>query len=202
MLLVAFLVYVFFLSPFLDELRAVEAEVAAYEGAVMQAATFNTLLNQLDSKQASLSALEREQLDLLVPAQFDEVRTLVDLERLARVHGLIFSNVTAGLAEVPATAESRSSRGGGRGLDQSGEYASGGNRQLASWIEHRNIAIAVTGTYEQFRSFLRDLEQSLVLIEVEGLTFSRPTALTEGETDFMTYQLTLRLSRLNPDALR
>jgi len=186
-LVLALLVVIFFVRPKIADLNALQAESNQYADVLSKATEFNRLIEQLYSQQNALSALERERLDTFVPPVIDEIRALVDLEKLANQHGMIFQDITAELQDEAVNDEpSRASR------SRSAEDVDG--ELFGGRLESREVSFSVLGTYEQFRSFLRELERSLVLMEVTKIEF----AGSEEGVELTNYDVTVRLYGIAP----
>jgi hypothetical protein len=56
----------------------------------------------------------------------------------------------------------------------------------------RTISFSVLGSYDQFKAFLKDMERSLQLMDVQTLTFST------SATDLTEYKLEIQLYGLSP----
>jgi Tfp pilus assembly protein PilO len=167
----------FFVKPMFVEIQAVQAETKGYTDAIDKATQFNVLLASLLEKKNSFSTRELDRLETLVPDQIDGVRALVDLERLATSHGLLFSRVTVDLA--------------GEGIEDSEEsskdVADGSVVQLQNGLRALDIEFSVVGGYSQFKSFLEDVERSLVLMDISELTFQTQVG------ELTNYNVTVRL---------
>ncbi|MBX2866378.1 hypothetical protein KTR10_00225 [Candidatus Kaiserbacteria bacterium] len=179
---VGLLVIFFFVRPLFSQIGDLQAEADQYEETVRKVQEFNARLDELVAKRNALSIGDLERLEAFVPhGEIDEVAVLVDLEALADTHGLIFQDVKVGvIGEVD----------GGDELFEVGgqvepETVSPGFD--ASEFLTQDIDFAVVGTYDQFRGFLEDLEQSLVLMEIMKLSFSI------GEGELVEYEFKVRL---------
>lgn len=184
-IVIGLLVLFFFVRPMAEEMRTAQAESKEYADVLEKATQFNRLLGELTAKQESISATDRERIDLLVPKKVDEVRALVDLEYLASEHSMSFRDITAELA-AEEIAEAEASGGSRR--------PTGTNEEAVSGLKSSQLSFTVLGTYEQFRDFLRDLERSLVLMEVVSITFG-----DNGDGELTNYQVSVRLFALPPE---
>lgn len=164
-ILIAILLYFFFIGPRYAEVKEIRAEAENYQEAARRYDEFATALNRLlDLKrQQSPSTLER--INQLVPHELDTAHIIADLEQLAEGHQLLFGNITTESLEVaPARSQANGS-----------EQLSGESTELQT----ADISFELVGTYGQFKEFLRDLESSLTLLEVTGLRFKASDGLFE-----------------------
>jgi len=177
--LIALLVLFFFVRPMYADLTAVQDDVAEYDDVLADAEEFNQLLNSLYAKQNSFSALERERLDFLVPDKIDEIRILVDLEALAKREGLLFRDINSTLEE---SEQDRAAP------DKRQTNVSVAEDEFDGRLESRDVTFTVSGTYRQFRAFLRQVEQSLILMEIVKIDFT-----SAADTALWDYNVTVRI---------
>lgn len=174
---IALFVLFFVTRPLLADIRVVQEEASNYRTAVEKATEFNQLLQQTKARQESISALERDRLNALLPNEVNLVRTLVNIEALANANGMVVESASAAQGEA-------------EGADAT---------QLAtplfgvSGVSSEEVTVEVLGVYSQFTTFLAELEQSVPLIEINTLSFE----LTEG--DLTRYALTLYLPKWSPE---
>jgi|GEM_PF-759876 len=185
---VGILVIFFFVRPLFSQIGEVQAEVDQYEETVRKVQEFNALLDNLVAQYNALSVSDLERLEAFVPhGEIDEVAALVDIEALADVHGLIFQSVKVGVI--------------GEDDGEDGDFEEGGQVEPetvspgfdASEFLTQDIDFTVVGSYDRFRGFLEDLEQSLVLMEIMKLSFSI------GEGELVEYEFKVRLYGIPAD---
>jgi Tfp pilus assembly protein PilO len=151
-LIIAVLLYIFFTQPHYAGLTAVKEEASEYETAVKTYHEFNQLLEQKLNMIKGRSTLESERLDRLVPTKLDNARLIVDLEHMATSQGLLFGNIKSV---------------GSAGEIKLAEKAALTNAELSTL----DISFNVIGSYEQFKAFLNDLDNSLTIFEITKLQF-------------------------------
>lgn len=179
-ILMAVVVYFYYIQPTMDEIQDIEGETDEYVEAVRNAEQFNTRLQTLVQKKNSFSAFEIERLNALVPDTVDEVKLLVDLKEVARAHGMLFGNISV--------SENEDTGG-------SGEISEGSTLDFERDFVYSDIQFGLIGTYEQFRGALAEIERSLVLLEVVNISFSA------SEGDLQQYKITARAYALKPFSL-
>jgi hypothetical protein len=165
------------------EVKNTDAERAKYDEAIVQAQKLNQELAFKLTQKRGYQSTQTERLDVLVPAEINEVKILTDLSKLATDRNMLFGNVTVENTE----GESNSNQ-----VEQMDDEE-GSSRQLAySEIASTELTFSVFGTYEQFKSFLADIERSLVLMEITNISF------TTGEGDLQQYEVTVNVFALPP----
>lgn len=170
-ILIAILLFVFFTKPLYSEIKSTQAEVDAYALAVEKYNEFSQALQTKLNKKTSRPEYEIERLDQLLPSMIDETQLLVDLNALALTHGLLFGNVSVE-GNNPVMLEEA--------------LPVEGSQVASDELSTVDVSFDVIGTYEQFKTFLRDIESSLSLMEVTELNFTA----TEGS--FQQFSVTVR----------
>ena len=169
--IIALLVFWFLVRPLFADVGSLRTELNEYKDVVEQAVSFNRLLDNLVAERSSFSAFEIESINTIAPSTIDEVRALVDLEALAEEHGLAFSGVDEEIDDAKT------------------EDSSGAPTDEAAGMpfESRTVSFNVSGSYSQFKDFLRDVERSMVLMDIEKIAF------TSTGLDIASYQFEVRL---------
>lgn len=177
-IIIALVVFFSVSKPMFTEIDDIKAQTAQFQEAVDSAQSRNQKLEELINKKQGHDSRDLEYLDALVPQDVDEVKMLVDLKEMAEKHNMLIGNIGV--------------EGGG-----TGSPASDASSEVSGAISYNSFSTAditfgLIGTYEQFKSFLADMERSLVLMEVINITFA------SGEGDLQQYDLTIRAFGLPP----
>jgi len=142
---------------------------AQYEEALSKAREIERARTGLLEKYNNILPEDQEKLLKLLPDHIDSVRLIIDINNIAAQYGMTLKNIT--LNE-------------GEGVKS---QSVGPTEELYRLVEFRFV---VSGAYEDLRSFLKDTEQSLRLIDIESLAFA---AVTDTAYD---YTVTIRTYRL------
>ncbi|QQR64543.1 hypothetical protein IPH92_03185 [Candidatus Kaiserbacteria bacterium] len=170
-IIIAILLFVFFVNPKYDEIVAVQAEIAEYEDAVLKYNNFTSKLEAKISTKLNRPAIENERLDRFVPEEIDTTQLLVDIESLSRRHSLLFGNIQVESGDTDLVRSNATSE---NVIVKSDE------------LQTADISFAVIGTYEQFKMFLLDIEKSMTLFEVIKIS------LDADDLPFQQYEVTVR----------
>jgi Tfp pilus assembly protein PilO len=171
-------VFFFFTKDQFAQIELVQADMAKYEEAVSRAQELNSELKRKIDQKRSYSPDVLERLNALVPTEINEVKILTDLNEIARSHNMLFGNVS-----VENTGQSSGRSSGDEPLAQRVSYPD---------IQNTALSFSLIGTYEQFKSFLADVEQSLVLMEVSEIKFS------SGEGNLQQFEMVVTVFALPP----
>lgn len=203
-----------YVKPTFEEVKKIQDETAEYAKAVEKASELQRRIAELKAQQNSISIANLERLEALLPDRVDEVSVLIDLFALATAHRLTLGDIKVGDSD----SSGASGKTAGQRAPTAGPVAvapapmptalatpMGGPGAVAgmplqmdpgiapdSQYATLDIGFSVTGTYDDFRSFLADLERSLVLMEVTTIDFE------ESEGDATEFSVTVRLYSLTP----
>lgn len=99
---------------------------------------------------------ERARLQKLLPDTLDNVRLVNDMNAIAAQQGLAIRNITVGGEGTPGTTNTKNAAAD----------AASRKRRYGTL----SLAFSVTATYDEFDSFLRELERSLRLVDVRSVS--------------------------------
>lgn len=169
LLIAAVGLFALYTNPTYQAAQGVQAQVASYNEALTQSQEIVAVRNQLLSKYNTFSSQDVQDLQTVLPDNVDNIRLIIDINNIASRHNLALGNVALGSVSNSPTSQSNLSSG-----------VSG------SAVGSVEVGFSVTTSYENMLSFLQDLEHSLRLIDVTGLSFSA------GGKDDDTYSFTIR----------
>src|SRR3989344_2079727 len=149
-------------KPSYANIGILKAQIAQYDEALQKAAELDERMSELLNKRNSFSQADIDRLQLMLPDHADNIALILELDSLASHYGMA-------LANADVTADS-STAGGGE--ESAGDVI--GNTPSYSTI---TLHFSTFGTYEHFRSFMRDLETSLRLVDLVSLTISPDLAI-------------------------
>ncbi len=202
-IIIAIGLFVTYVRPTFADIRGVQDETAQYEQAIEKASELQSRINELKQKQSSISLAHLERLEALLPNRIDEVSVLIDLDMLARNHGLVFGDIAVGdqLKNEGTSSKTPDPTDPSSSVAVPGTPTAPGDStvmpgiapesSLSSQYTTLEVTFSVTGSYDDFRAFLKDIEYSLVLMEVVEIKFA------ESEGDAVPFSMTVRLYSLN-----
>ncbi len=150
-----------FIDPTYQRVKELRAEEANFDQALTRSKELQQVRDQLLSRYNTFPQSDLERLEKLIPDNVDNVRLILDFDALASAYGMRIRDVEL------ETNESRAARG---------QVGSDENR-----YDSLILSFSVTGTYDTFRAFLGDLEESLRLVDVTSISF---TATQTGVYDY------------------
>lgn len=167
--------FYFFIDPTYDEIKTLRAEEATLNAALTRALELQSTRDQLLSRYNTFSPEDLARLEKLLPDHVDNVRLVLDMDGIASQYGMRIRNVSIEKQEV----QQKKARNQQVGPDE---------RLYESML----LSFSVNGDYSTFRSFLKDLEQSLRLVDIETVSFNAT------DTGFYDVTVGLRTYWLKP----
>lgn len=171
-LIIAGAIFYWYINPTYVGLKSVLAEESQFDAALSRSRELQDVRDGLLSRYNTLPQTDLARLQKLVPDHVDNVRLILDFDSMASKYGMRVRNV------VIETPKERATRGQ-IGPDE---------KSYESVI----LSFTVSGSYDTFRQYLADLERSLRLVDVVGLSF------TANETGIYEFTLHIKTYWLKP----
>ncbi len=190
-------VFFWYTKPTYDSSQALRADIAQNDAALDKAAELQKLRQTLLSRFNTFNTADLDRLQKLLPDHVDNVRLILDLDKLAERQGIALQNVDVSNAQKQ-TAKSQTALG-----------TIGASNQK---YDSLTLTFSTVATYASFVEFLENLESSLRIVDLVSLTIASaggsaavvssatnafPTNATNSGTPrssepFYTYNMTLR----------
>lgn len=151
---VAIAIFFLYTKPTYDETRALQAQISEYNQALEKAGELQRIKQSLLSRYNAFNPQDVERLHKLLPDHVDNVRLVLDLDNIASRFGLALQNVVIG-----APAETSSTVAG----------AIGGDGRM---FDSLTFKFTTTGSYENFVTFMEELERSLRIVDLVSLSMN------------------------------
>ncbi len=154
---IAAAVFFMYTQPTYDSVQGVRAQIAEYDQALDKAAELQQIKQSLLSRYNAFNPSDVERLQKLLPDHVDNVRLVLDLDNLAGQHGMTLQNV---VISNPASAQSDTGVIGAIGTGR-------------NHYDSLTLKFATRGTYENFMTFLQDIESSLRIVDLVSLNLQQ-----------------------------
>jgi len=164
----AVLLFFGIIDPYYQDVLVLREQEKQFDSALTRSKELKEVRDKLLTKYNNFSTEDLEDLQKMLPDNIDNVRLILDLDSLARLHGMRLSNVS--VDRIGSTQQAAGAVG------ESNE-----NENYDSVI----LSFSVQAAYETFKEFLVDLERSLRLVDVIDLQVSL------GENNF-DYKVSVR----------
>ncbi len=158
-----------YISPTYTKISTVKAEASNYDQALQKSKELLSARDILVTKyNENFSAEDLLRLERLVPDTVDNVRLVLDIDNIAARYGMVIKNV-----RVNTETEDKKNLGP--------------DDEIFGSIM---LTFSVNTSYPNFVQFIRDLENSLRLVDVVGISFkSTESSVNDYEVTIQTYWL-------------
>ncbi len=160
--------FVGFIVPQYKAVQALRVQAADYNQILANARTLQEERNKLVTKYNAFDQSLLNKLDAMLPRNPENVKLILELDSIAKQYGVVLQNVKIEDASTAPQAAQRP-----------------GTAPANSDIGTLNITFSVSGTYQGFSNFIRTVEKSLRIVDIQKITF---TSLDETKT---AYQYTV-----------
>ncbi len=163
-------------QPTYANIGVAKAQIAQYDDALLKAKQLDQLKQTLTNKYNSFNPDDINRLQAMLPDHADNIGLILELDSLASRYGMALEN-----ADVTADASSASAP-----QNATAGSVIGVSPLYATITMH----FSTIGSYDNFRSFLHDLETSLRLVDLSSLTITPdPSGSYHYEVIIKTYWL-------------
>lgn len=178
---------VFYIKPQLDSINAKRAELSTYNGALKKAEELREARDKLLETYNNLDASKVERVKRMVPEGIDNVKLAIEIDSLASKMGLGLKGID--IKDPTGASTSKRAPVSLTNSDLQGPYGTA------------TITFTVVGSYAKFNEFLANLETSLRLIDIKGITFIAPRSTIAKDKDLFEFQVTVDTYWLRNEAL-
>lgn len=159
--------YFVYIRPTVVEIGTKRDKLTEYNGVIETTKELKDLRDSLSTKYNDIPADKLLMLSKIIPGKFDSVHFTNDLSAMATKYGMAIKTIRV---SNPVSQQNQNDV-------QVGENT----------YKTVNASFTVSGRYDQFSLFLKDLEASLRLIDVVGLSVKSGSAPKKGEEVIMDF---------------
>ncbi len=167
--------FVLVTNPQYQAAKDVQTQVGSLSEALGKSEQILAKRSELQIQYNNFSSKDITSIDKLLPDNVDNVQLVLDMNGIARNHGMVLRNIKI------------QDQGGSGNASAQGTQALGPNN---SPVGSLSLSFDVTGDYQSFTGFLKDLEQSLRIVDVTGISFkSTDKGIYDYVVNIKTYWL-------------
>lgn len=181
LLLLAIASFVMFTDPAYQAVKNLKVVAAQYNTALTNSRELQQQRDSLNAKYRAISPDALVRLSKLLPDNADNIRLVIDIQQMAQSYGMSLSAIKF---DAGQTAAATSAAGN--------QLAAGTPANVAQASKDYGVfdlEFSTTSSYDNFLSFLKDIESSLRLTDIQSVTFSSGDVAKIGLT---TYTVKLR----------
>ncbi len=166
-----------FISPTYEEVSVIKEKIASYNSALDNAKALENERDRLTAKYNAIDPTNIEKLEKLLPDNVDNIRLILEIEKIALPYGMTIKNVQYAADESSSkTSSSTSTAGGGiamnmgtgKGVVSGGTETDSARKEYGIW----NLSFSTQSTYNNFLNFVKDLESNLRIVDVSAVKFA------------------------------
>ena len=179
-----------FVQPTYGEIKNLTQEIETKEDALEKkqklVVDIEKLVNQYEDIEGRVSKVF-----YALPNKAEIPNILVQLESLASENGMIFESLNFSKAQQSAQSKTTSENSAAPSSETAGQ------QNIIEQIRSVSIDINLTGSYENFKNYLRSLENNIRIMDIASISFSSSSGSSEeGEeesSDNFSYSIQLKV---------
>ena len=175
---IALALFFMFTSPLYDQIRLVRANATSYDEALTNSKALENERDKLIAKYNSINKDNLLKLQKLLPENIDNIRLILEIEKIAAPHGMVLKDVKYGAGESNQPISPVPNAGGGQ---EGSDYG--------IW----NLEFSTLATYNNFLNFTRDLESNLRIVDISSVTFSSGSSSLAQNSSLDVYQYSFKI---------
>jgi Tfp pilus assembly protein PilO len=185
LIVLSFGIYFTVTEGMIADAKAVQGVNAQYGSAIQSAVDLIRIRDKVQNDYKNLGTGDQDRLDKMIPSSVDNIRLVIDLNNIALQHGFSLKGIKAATAPSVVTQTSSVPLA-----------SSGGPSRVASTVipapilDTVAVSFSVSAPYQQFISFLQDLEGNLRIMDVSRLSVtSTENGIYTWNVEIKTYWL-------------
>ena len=157
MIIASIAAFVVFIVPHYDAISAIRDKETEYNTVLANARKLEEQRNVLRAKYASFNTNQLSQLATMLPANPENVKLILELDAVASQYGMVLQNVKI---DDPTSSDATQNS-----VPRPGTAV---NNDIGALT----INFSVAGPYASFTSFVKTIEKSLRIIDIQKVTFT------------------------------
>lgn len=183
--------FVMLIDPTYKENQLLLADRAKLTEALDKAHELQKVHEQLEEKSKSISASDLDRLNRLLPDHVDNVRLILDIDQIANRYGLTITDLAFEQDKTQQKQQVVETQRGGFARPVVQEQGRIGNQKEDTDLRSLSFEFTISSSYSQFLKFIKDLERSLRLVDIVGISLSSDKAdFYDFKVKIATYWLT------------
>lgn len=180
-------IFFFFIDPQYKNVKQLRAEIDENNKILDIANKLDSRKNELNDKFNQISQEDKGELEKLLPDTVDNVRLIIDINNIAEKFGIVIRDISINTKETSTTGEGRKT------VTQKSNFEGVLEENAVKYVDTSKIGVisfsfSVSAKYEVFLEFLKQLEESLRLVDIRNIEISRGSG---ANSVFYDYKVTL-----------
>lgn len=164
--------------------RSLMEKSASYEEALKNARQLKETRDTLNNKYNTFSKTDLDKLNKILPDNVDNIKLILDIQRIAQTYGMDIQNI-----KFDASVTGEKKEDGAQVVQSSAQLA---NKKDYGIFEMQFVT--TRASYSNFVSFVKDLEKSLRVVDVNSITFSSTESVgtSQASSDMYKYEFKVK----------
>lgn len=161
-IVISVFVFIFGVNPLYKNVALLKSDIAIYNDALSNSTSLQKIEDSLIKSYNEIKQADKTRLDDFLPKTVNNIEFILEVERIANLHGMLIKDIKFDLATKANTTTNT-------------------NEVVSSEINSDNrpygvfpLEFTTEGSYDKFMLFLKDLEYNLRLIDVKSISFTVP----------------------------
>lgn len=167
LLIVSIASFVMFTNPSYNRIKTLRAQNDQYSEALTNSRKLQEERDALKLKYDSISPESLTRLTKMLPDTADNIRLIIDIERIAQTYGLSLSTIKYDVKQTGVVPGSNPAIPPASAINTTRDLAA-----VTADYGTFSLEFSVLATYENFLKFTADLESSLRLVDIQSVTFN------------------------------
>jgi len=160
---IATTVFFVFTNPLYNDVSVIKTETASYDEALSNSKVLENERDKLTKKYNDMDANDLMKLEKLLPENVDNVRLVLEIEKIALPYGMVLKDVKYNTNDSNNRATA--------GVVQGGGAVSTGGKDYGTL----DFEFSTSGNYDNFINFIKDLQNNLRVVDISSISFSSET---------------------------
>ncbi|HAS80766.1 MAG: hypothetical protein UR25_C0003G0032 [Candidatus Nomurabacteria bacterium GW2011_GWE1_32_28] len=166
---IAITMFFSFTNPYYNEISLAREKIVSYNDALNNSKTLEAERDKLTQKFNSFKVDDLSKLQKLLPDNIDNIRLILEIEKIAAPYSMVLKDIKYDTTNKEVQTEN----------------AKGFNTEIkdTSPLGYRilNLEFSSQGTYNNFISFIKDLENNLRIVDISSVEFSSSSTASFNE---------------------
>jgi Tfp pilus assembly protein PilO len=172
---IAVTVFFMFANPLYNDILALKAEVSSYNDALDNSKALENERDKLTAKYNTIDLNNLTKIQKLLPENVDNIRLILEIGQIASPYGMVLKDVKYNATDNSTSPSATTAEAAVQG---------GGAAKTAKDYGIFDLEFSISGSYNNFINFTKDLESNLRIVDISSIDFSSdvPSTSVNGKT--------------------
>lgn len=162
-----------FAKPLFSDISKIQSDSVSFSLALGNSKTLENERDKLTTKYNAIDPNNLSKLQKLLPDNIDNIRLILEIEKLALPYGMLLKNVKydSTLSNNQNTASLTTSPNTSLPQVSNSLVVGESNKDYGTWV----FEFSTEGSYSNFIDFIKELESNLRIVDISSIAFSSDT---------------------------